>query len=227
MEDDMIYITGDTHGYCDEFMQRLAPCRLTAEDVVIVTGDFGFVWGDPDHNLMLRKLSELDCTIAFVDGNHENFEFLYLHPVEEWCGGRVHRIERNILHLIRGEVFTIQGKKFFAFGGAYSVDRYMRRENVSWWRQELPDAADYRNADDNLMAHDCRVDYVLTHTVPRRFIRMLGHDADVHDLELTGFLGHLYKELEFKRWFAGHWHVNRSFEDGRMNILWEDIVRLE
>ena len=67
----MIYITGDTHGELTPFLERLAQYELSPKDTVIVCGDFGFVWGDPYHNAMLKELANLKYTICFIDGNHE------------------------------------------------------------------------------------------------------------------------------------------------------------
>lgn len=58
----------------------------------------------------------------FVDGNHENFDKLYQYPEKDWHGGRVHEIRPNVLHLMRGHVFDIQGHSFFCMGGAMSHD---------------------------------------------------------------------------------------------------------
>lgn len=221
----MLYITGDTHGEFDEFMNRLAKYNLTPSDTVIVCGDFGFVWGDPYHNAMLKELSKQNFTICFVDGNHENFEILYMHPEEDWHGGRIHRVERNVIHLMRGQIFEIEGKTFFTFGGAYSRDKYMRRKNISWWEQELPTNEEYKTAANNLEAAGYRVDYVLTHQIPNRIIYALNFAPDPHDCELTGFFDWLYSEsLTFDKWFAGHWHIDRSFNDGRFNILYDEVV---
>lgn len=222
----MIYITGDTHGELDPFLNRLARYDLTPNDIVIVCGDFGFVWGDPYHNAMLKELSKQNYTIAFLDGNHENYEFLNLHPVEEnWHGGRIHRVEQNVIHLMRGQIFELEGKRFFTFGGAYSRDKYMRRRNVSWWEEELPNNDDYKTASTNLNRVDYSVDYVLTHQIPTCIIYAINHTPDPHDMELTGFFDWLYRNgLTFKKWYAGHWHINRSFENGRMNILLDDVV---
>ncbi|MBQ6823127.1 MAG: hypothetical protein IJP27_00595, partial [Clostridia bacterium] len=41
-------------------------------------------------------------------------------PEEERWGGRVHRLEDNMFHLINGEVYDIMGKKCFVMGGAYA-----------------------------------------------------------------------------------------------------------
>lgn len=223
----MIFITGDTHGELEPFLNRLAKYDLTPNDTVIVCGDFGFDWGDPYHNAMLKELSRQNFTIAFADGNHENFDFLYIHPEETWHGGRIHRVEQNVIHLMRGQIFEFEGKSFFTFGGAYSRDKYMRHPGVSWWEQEIPNSAEYRTAASNLEKVNYSVDYVLTHQSPERMIRALGHAPDAHDRELTGYLDWLYDNLDFKKWFAGHWHVNRSFDNGRMNILLDEVVTIE
>lgn len=224
----MIYITGDTHGELDPFLNRLARYDLTPNDTVIVCGDFGFVWGDPYHNAMLKELSKQNYTICFVDGNHENYEFLNLHPVEEnWHGGRIHRVEQNVIHLMRGQIYELEGKSFFTFGGAYSRDKHMRRRNISWWEEELPNNDDYKTASTNLNRVDYSVDYVLTHQIPTSIIYAINHTPDPHDIELTGFFDYLYRNgLTFKKWFAGHWHINRTLDEGRMNILLDEVVLL-
>ena len=49
----MIYITGDTHGEYDKFMQRIRQYKISKEDIVVVCGDFGFVWDTPYHRYFL------------------------------------------------------------------------------------------------------------------------------------------------------------------------------
>ena len=49
---------------------------------------------------------------VFIDGNHENYDRLSAYPVTEWRGGKVHRIADNILHLMRGQVFEIDGVRY-------------------------------------------------------------------------------------------------------------------
>jgi hypothetical protein len=56
--------------------------------------------------------------VLFVDGTHENFDLLNAMAKESWNGGKVHIVSENILHLMRGQVFNINGKLFFTFGGA-------------------------------------------------------------------------------------------------------------
>lgn len=54
--------------------------------------------------------------------NHENFDRLMAYPVEEWHGGKIQRIRPSVIHLMRGQVFELEEKKLFTFGGASSHD---------------------------------------------------------------------------------------------------------
>ena len=124
----MIYITGDIHGSPERlgvhsFYEQK---EMTRDDVVIICGDFGMVWEESGESASeqywLKWLEDKPFTTVFVCGNHENFDRLYQYPVKEWHGGKVHEIRPHVLHLMRGEVFDIEGLKFFAFGGASSHD---------------------------------------------------------------------------------------------------------
>lgn len=139
----MIYLTGDTHIPIDidKLSRKSFPeqKQLTRDDFIIVLGDFGLLWQeDKTYHYWLDILSAKRYTLLFVDGNHENFDWLNSLPVEFWHGGRVHRVAENILHLMRGEVFEIAGNTFFTLGGAVSHDRIYRTEGISWWPQEVP-----------------------------------------------------------------------------------------
>lgn len=148
----MFYITGDTHGNQFKWVEQIEP-TLSPADMILVCGDFGVgfwnvrYWSE---ETFYDFLSEQDYTILFIDGNHENFDKLNSYPVEIWCGGKVHKIRNNVIHLMRGEVYCIEGNAIFVLGGGYSIDKYRRREGVSWWPQEMPSADEYRNALVNL-----------------------------------------------------------------------------
>ncbi|MCM1506295.1 MAG: metallophosphoesterase [Ruminococcus flavefaciens] len=222
----MIYITGDTHGEYNDFIYRIRDYKPSKNDTIIVCGDFGFVWDDPRHRFLLAKLTALPFNIAFIDGNHEDFSLLNTYPVEEWHGGKVHRIAGNIVHLMRGQLFTIEGKTFFTMGGAYSVDKSLRKEGVSWWAEELPDSDDYKTAGETLEKCGYKADYVITHTVPESMIYCIGLVPDINDIELTVWLECLYGKLDFKKWFAGHFHRNRLVND-KFQILYDNVEVIE
>ena len=178
----MIYVTGDTHGE----QERLLDMDYTDKDTLIVCGDFGFLfYGTQEEQAFLDRCAQtLPYTICFVDGNHENFDLLMRYPVEQWNGGQIHRIRRNIVHLMLGQVFEIEGKTFFTFGGGYSIDRSVRQQGVSWWPQELPTDAEYKLGVKTLEEHDMQVDYILTHTAPREMVMRLGFVPDPHENEI-------------------------------------------
>ena len=96
----MIYITGDCHQNFERFNVDifLEQKEMTKDDFVIICGDFGGVWNKVDESEKETMLMDrLDCksfTTLFVDGNHENFDRLYAYPVEEWHGGKVHKIRQ-------------------------------------------------------------------------------------------------------------------------------------
>lgn len=218
----MIYITGDTHANYNDFIKRICRYPIKKDDTVIICGDFGFVWDDTRHSFLLAKLTALPFNIAFIDGNHEDFNLLNTYPVEEWHGGKIHMIAPNIFHLMRGQLFTIERKTFFTMGGAYSIDKALRKEGVNWWAEELPNSNDYRTARETLEKCGYKVDYVITHTVPECVIYYIGHVPDSHDAELTGYFEWLYRKLEFKKWFAGHFHKNRLVRDN-IQILYDEV----
>ena len=134
----MIHITGDIHGTISvnkrlntrNFPQQK---QLTKNDYVIIAGDFGLIWdGSKEDQYWLKWLNKTKpFTTLFIDGNHENFDLLEEYPVEIWNGGKVHRINDSVIHLMRGQVFEIEGKKIFTFGGAASHDKEYRKEGKS------------------------------------------------------------------------------------------------
>ena len=132
-----IYVTGDVHGRAEHGSSRFAfknwPLgrTLTRDDVVIVAGDFGFVWdGSNAEKYWLDWFESKPWTTCFVDGNHENHHALAELPVREWNGGLVHEARPRVLHLMRGEVFDIGGLTVLAMGGAASNDRQYRRASA-------------------------------------------------------------------------------------------------
>lgn len=211
----MIYITGDTHGDIVRFVENnMDDKKWTKKDCLIVCGDFGYIFlNDKREENILNFLESKPYTICFCDGNHENFPAIYAYPKKKWNGGCVHHIRDNIFHLMRGQVFQIQGKKIFTFGGAYSLDRYRRKLNYSYWNEEIPNDEEYKEAIKNLKEQNEKVDIIISHTAPKEIIYKMGYSPDVHDMELTGFLEWIMYQVEFKHWYFGHWHIDQTFYD--------------
>lgn len=224
----MIYVTGDTHGDINRFNEIHMPgeSAWTKDDYLVICGDFGFIFDNDDiEKAWLDELENKPYTVLWLDGNHENFKAIAEYPVEMWNGGKVHIIRKNIFHLMRGQVFTIEGKTFFTMGGAYSIDRYMRVKNVSYWDEEIPNDSEYNEATKNLLKHDKKIDYIVSHTAPREIIRRMGYYPDAHDMELTGFLEWIMYECDFEHWYFGHWHEDKPIND-KFTALYYDVVKI-
>ncbi len=221
----MIYITGDTHGYYDQFIARFNGVLPSQNDIVIVCGDFGFIFSDRQQE-DFDKLKGFPCSILFVDGNHENFPKIFSYLEEEWCGGKIHRIAPNIIHLMRGQLFTINEKTFFTMGGAYSIDRGWRIRGKSWFEEELPSNEEYKTASATLEKCGYKVDYILTHEAPESAIMRMGITPNPRGAELAGYLEWLKRTADFKMWFFGHYHTECTIED-KLVCLYENVVTLD
>jgi len=224
----MLFITGDTHIPVDisKLNSRRFPAQkeLTKNDYLIICGDFGGVWDGGREDLYWRRwLDRKNFTTLFIDGNHENFDLLRGFETVDFCGGRAHRISDSIYHLMRGQIYSIDGRSIFSFGGAQSHDRAIRTEGISWWREELPSEAEINEARANLDAAGRRVDIVLTHCAPTSVQSELspGFEPDV----LTEFLEELAGSVSFDGWYFGHYHTDRLIK-GRFHCMYENIDRI-
>lgn len=229
----MIFLTGDTHIPLDisklntkNFSEQK---NLTRDDYVIILGDFGLYWHeDKTYEHWHKWLQNKPFTILWVDGNHENHDWIDSMPISTWHGGKVHR-DGNIIHLMRGQVFDINDKKFFVMGGADSYDRFLRIPYVNWWPEECPNHTDIKNAEDMLNLVNFKVDYVLTHTCPTEVLATIKNrhpEYIFNDKEnyVESLLQNIKDHLTFKEWFFGHWHENFTYENYR--CLYDDIICL-
>ncbi len=223
----MVYVTGDIHSgeYLNKLSEGPFPGRknMTKDDYVIIAGDFGVPLGggyaswDRDN---FEWLNAAPFTTLFVDGNHENFDLLEEYEEVEFKGGTARRLADSVFHLKRGEIYTLQGKRFFTFGGARSHDAIFRTEHINWWRQEEPDEQEYKRGLAALERCGWKVDFVITHAAPAS---LAPRQADA---PVCLYLEQIRKRLEFEKWFFGHYHMDQEYEGGRFRQLFEDVVRV-
>lgn len=242
----MIYVTGDNHQWTTfNHIERFAEgegAHLTKDDYLIICGDFGMLWNYEHTGEYMPACHKDDCwvhdeaelydwfnaapwTTLWVDGNHENFSRLALYPVSEWHGGRVQKISDSIIHLMRGEVFEIDGKTIFTFGGAQSTDRgAIKGEEAAklaqgkwWWSQEIPTTEEFNHGMVNLAKYNDKVDYVITHDCPldtKNLLYLGMHDAygNVYANEVSKMLQGIANIIDYKRWFCGHLHTDKIID---------------
>ena len=227
----MIYVTGDKHG--GHSMGLLGSKHfpeskdLTKDDYVIIAGDFGIPWiNDGEDRYWMKWLKEKPFTTLFVDGNHENHDYLDSLPVEEWNGGKIHKLNDSIYHLMRGQVFTIDGKSIFTFGGAKSMDKHLRVEGRSWWAREMPSYAEYEEGLANLEAVGNKVDYIITHTCSTVFLHEISHYCiwKATPDAVNDYLWEIEKKVEYKNWFIGHFHEDEVFD--KRILVYSKLIKL-
>lgn len=213
----MIYVTGDTHG-TNDFSKLLDDKykNLTKNDYVIICGDCGVIFNN-DSSKIINLYEYLPFSILFVDGNHENFDILNSYPIEKWNGGQIHRISRNVFHLMRGQIYNIDGLKFFSFGGALSFDKERRIEGKSWWSQESPNENEYIDAIKNLERNDNQVDFVLSHDCPFSWIGAVKQSTKImYEGYLFSpsnyYLEKIVSKIRFRHWFFGHYHEDNDID---------------
>lgn len=252
----MIYVTGDCHADWSRFSTNCFPEQkeMTRDDYVIVCGDFG-VWNpDNTEKWWFKWLSEKNFTLLFVDGNHDNFDRLYSDEFEivDFHGGKAHKICENVYHLMRGYIFELCGKKFFAFGGASSHDiqdgilelsdyksikelandynrrtqrgEMLRINHISWWKQEMPSEDEMKFGLETLRNNGNKVDYIVSHCCPQEVASLFSHGFYKPD-KLTGYFNTVARTTEFSKWFFGHYHNNKQILD-KFIMLYEQIVRV-
>ena len=220
----MIYITGDTHRHD---LSRIYDGikRFSPDDYVIVLGDFGLLWHrDFEYEYILDCLNSIGCKILWLDGNHENHDWIDSLPVSKWHGGNIHYISHKVIHLMRGNIFDIEGKTFFVMGGAPSIDKAMRTEGISWWPREEISRDESELAVTNLEKVNYKVDYILTHTCPKSIITPMFRFPEETLIKsyTEDFLDEIAPKVVCKKWLFGHWHENKQYE--RYRCIYEDII---
>lgn len=228
----MIFITGDTHGTHDfskltEFAELNQ--NLTKSDYMIIVGDFGGVWRVETLEKDLKPYMDLPFTVLFVDGNHENFDMLNKYTVETWNGGKTHRIKSSIIHLMRGQVFEIEGESIFTFGGGTSIDKHLRREGTSWWPQEMPTYEELDEAIVNLKKYNNKVDFIITHACDERALYYPPIKNKYKAMTLFNenqMLSYFEENIDYRHWYFGHYHEDGDITE-KKTVLYHNILPLK
>ena len=212
-----VYILGDVHGKWEELFSRINAAELSGCYLICV-GDLGVGFKD-SHSKEMRCLeianeffAKRDIQFLSIRGNHDNPVF-FNDEIQEF----------SHLRLIRDyHVEFINDQKFLFVGGATSIDRKLRKLNISYWEDETfilkPD-----------FVVEC--DVLVTHSAPiwigpvdKQGIlgwcdrdEYLWRDCMKERDDLTS----LYKITRPKKAFCGHFHQHfiANFDGCRARIL--------
>lgn len=223
----MLYITGDTHGNFDRILKWTETTNLNKDkDFLFILGDFGYIWDNKRTSFEKDNLDFISClpfTTLFIDGNHDNHERLNSMRVVNFSGGKAHKVYDSIYHLMRGQVYEVAGKRIFTFGGASSIDKHLRTEGVSWWKEEEFNYHEANTAYENLNKIGWEVDYVLTHSAPFSIRYKLFEDNKPSSTERM--LEAILRNIKFKRWYFGHYHIDKKMDN--FTAMYENIERMK
>ena len=212
-----------------------------------------FVPGNHENYDRLTGMKEpelLDKCWLYEDFDEkERRKLLEGYPQKDWNGGKVRVLRPSVLMLECGYVFDIDECKCFAFGGAQCHDisggilkpedfndkddfeeeyrkwwkrgKSFRVKNVSWWEQEVPDEMTMEMGLCNLEDEGNKVDFVFSHTPPASDCIMLGYKPD----KVSKYLEKVKQKIDYKKWFSGHLHDNRSFNSKDL-LVYEQVIRI-
>ena len=223
----MLYITGDTHGNFERILKWAETAKPNKDkDFLFILGDFGYIWDNKRTSFEKDNLDFISClpfTTLFIDGNHENHERLNSMRVVNFSGGKAHKVYDSIYHLMRGQVYEVAGKRIFTFGGASSIDKHLRTEGISWWKEEEFNYHEANTAYENLNKIGWEVDYVLTHSAPFSIRDKLFESNKPSSTERM--LEAMLRNIKFKRWYFGHYHIDKKMDN--FTAMYENIERMK
>jgi hypothetical protein len=221
----MFYVTGDVHADIDGFLDRDFK-KIKKTDSIIICGDFGLFWdGNETEKKNAKKLGSLKYKTLFIDGVHENFDALDSYPVTDWNDGKVQVIYKNLIHLMRGQVYNIDGKKIFTFGGGESTDKEMRTEGKTWWEQELPSLSEMEGGVKNLIANNWEVDYIFSYEAPASIKHMFDDNEDTTNT-LNLYFDYIIEKCKYKKWVFGNYHKNKRVSHIQ-EAVYDGVLKLE
>jgi hypothetical protein len=133
-----IGLLGDTHGDFEHLFRVAASMRRRRVSVLVILGDFGFVWPRENWSETLdeiaKRLAANGQSLYFVDGNHEWHSKLLEFPIGD---DGLRWLRPNVAHIPRGYRTTLlSGRILAALGGANSIDYFLRSVGYSWWLEE-------------------------------------------------------------------------------------------
>jgi predicted phosphodiesterase len=207
-------VLGDTHGDMGHVLTVSRTMWKRGVSVLVVLGDFGFVWHGQncDNNLdkLSRRLAGRGQVLYWLDGNHEDFAILYgKFPVS---ADGLRRLRPNVIHMPRGyRTVLASGKTLAVLGGANSIDRLHRQEGATWWPEESITEEDLRALGDEqvdvLVGHDAplhvsSLDAALLKTEHDWPADMLAYSAAGRRMFHKGFLQVRPRSL----YIGGHYH---------------------
>ncbi|MBQ8891786.1 MAG: metallophosphoesterase [Bacilli bacterium] len=227
----MVYITGDVHRDFTRIYEFTKKHQTTKDDYLIILGDVGInYYLDESDKLLKEELKKIPITLLCVQGNHEERpENINTYKIKNLFNGRVFIEEKypNLIFLKDGEVYNINNKNVLVIGGAYSirhdVPKFLKM-GYKYFEDEQPTPLIKEKVLQVINARN-DIDIVLTHTCPYKYEPVeafyIGINQDEVDKSTEIFLDKVEEKINYKRWYCGHFHINKTID--KMIFLFSDV----
>ena len=240
------FITGDKHRGFQSVKQFCEQLPTHKQDVLIILGDCGFnYYGDTRDDKLKQELAELNITLFCLHGNKENRpENVGTYGIQSFCGGYVYYEPKypSLLFAIDGEIYTFEGRKYLAVGGAHSVDRLRcLEEGLPFWDDEMPSEETKKKVEAALQRENNTLYGMLTHTCPIQYLptemfmttrqnnelkkkpSKRKHKIFKPDIDRATeqWLCELELGLHYQIWFCGHYHTDKTID--KLHMLYRKI----
>jgi len=184
----------------------------------IILGDGGFMWTG-NQKTDLYNYKALVCRpfpILCVMGNHEPIYGMMdkIPETDIGIGDTVYQIHDKpfVAYLKRGKIYTIDGFKILALGGALSVDRRSRTPDKTWWEAEYwleEEKWDLFKLLETENDFDCVISHTGPHHINQKLFKPYDYDPEKFQDAVAMLNDQIYDRIQFKKWFCGHWHTDR------------------
>lgn len=224
-----IYITGDTNGDFKKILYFCDKYKTSKKDIMIVLEDAGInYYLDNNDYILKEELLNYPITFFCIHGNHEERpENIKTYKTKIFNDGIVCYEGKypNILFAKDGEIYTLNNKKVLVIGGAYSVDKnYRLMMEYNCYESEQP-SVETKNIIIEKINNNNKVDIVLSHTCPFKYMPyeafLKGIDQSKVDNSTEKFLDEVESKLEYKKWYCGHFHINKKID--KLRFMMNDI----
>lgn len=210
----MILYAGDLHGRTGALKYIDKVARLKNAHAVVQVGDFGALWCGSQEFCDVFDFFERrpagGPTWYTCGGNHENWN-TWLRLASETQGPTV-KLAKDCYYVKRGSVIEICGKLHGFLGGAVSVDRSSRIEQVSWWAEEVPTKDDVNEFFENVSQKKPEV--FVTHEGPSCIpIYCSRGDYEYRSDPVSRDLEAIRRHCDWKpnMWVFGHHHITKEW----------------
>ena len=227
-----VYVIGDIHGDYNIIDARFGDVvgQGNKDNVLFVAGDAGFVnsyENESSKAQRIEKLNSLPFTIIVVLGNHENYDVIESFPEVTIFNGKCYKEDGvDVYYAKNGQIFDIDGIKYFTFNGGLSIDKEHRLELERkfgvkfWWPQEVK-TEDFNEAYSLYISK--HVDYVITHDIPKsifgKLVPFIPARFKDQTCPLQDFFQRIYSIKKHTHWYAGHYHPSYKVTIETLTVL--------